>query len=46
MLILQENYIDPLGALVVYAPIGLQAITAAINGEDTERTTFGFIIDN
>lgn len=46
MLMLQEN-IDPLEALVVYAPIGLQAITAAINGKDTGKTHVlpsGFII--
>ena len=46
-MMLQENYTDPLEALVVYAPIGLQAITTAINGEDTGITHVlpsGFII--
>ncbi|KAM7513886.1 hypothetical protein LguiA_003469 [Lonicera macranthoides] len=47
ILMLQENYIDPLEVLVVYAPIGLEAISAAINGEDTGITHVllsGFII--
>lgn len=34
-LVLQESCIDPLGALVVYAPTELQTIATAISGEDT-----------
>lgn len=41
MLMLQDNYIGPLGALVVYASVGLQAITTAINGEDIAMALIG-----
>ncbi|CAK9169789.1 unnamed protein product [Ilex paraguariensis] len=37
MLMLQESCIDPSGALVVYAPIDLPAITEVISGEDTGK---------
>ncbi|CAI9758119.1 unnamed protein product [Fraxinus pennsylvanica] len=35
MLMLQESSIDSLGAIIIYAPLELQSITSAVNGEDT-----------
>ncbi|KAJ7964418.1 Homeobox-leucine zipper protein [Quillaja saponaria] len=35
MLIFQECYTDPLGSLVIYAPIDVAAINIAIRGEDS-----------
>lgn len=37
MLILQESCIDPFGAMVIYAPIELPSVIAAVNGEDTAK---------
>ncbi|GFZ09606.1 hypothetical protein Acr_21g0002050 [Actinidia rufa] len=47
MLVLQESCIDPLGSLVIYAPIDFPAIKSAINGEDSINIPIlpsGFII--
>lgn len=47
MLILQESCIDPLGAMVIYAPIELPSVIAAVNGEDTAKIPIlpsGFVI--
>lgn len=35
MVVIQESCIDPLGTLIVYAPIDLHSITSVINGMDT-----------
>ncbi|PIN23476.1 Transcription factor PHOX2/ARIX, contains HOX domain [Handroanthus impetiginosus] len=37
LLMLEESSIDSLGAIIVYVPIHLPAITSAINGEDTTK---------
>ncbi|XP_073128696.1 homeobox-leucine zipper protein HDG11-like [Henckelia pumila] len=37
MLMLQESCVDPLGAMMIYAPIELQAINSAVIGEDTKK---------
>ncbi|XP_057492623.1 homeobox-leucine zipper protein ROC8-like isoform X2 [Actinidia eriantha] len=45
--IIQESCIDPLGSLVIYAPIDFPAIKSAINGEDSTNIPIlpsGFII--
>jgi len=34
MLILQESCIDPLGSLVIYAPIDMPAMNIATSGQD------------
>ncbi|KAK9284785.1 hypothetical protein L1049_023962 [Liquidambar formosana] len=47
MVILQDNYIDSLGSLIVYAPIDMPAITMAVGGEDSSIIPIlpsGFII--
>ncbi|KAI8536602.1 hypothetical protein RHMOL_Rhmol10G0270500 [Rhododendron molle] len=47
MLVLQESCIDPLGSLIVYAPIDFPAIKSAISGEDSTSIPIlpsGFII--
>lgn len=47
MLLLQENSIDPLGSLVVYAPLDLPSVTIAASGQDTSEIPVlpsGFII--
>lgn len=35
MVVIQESCIDPLGTLIVYAPIDLHSITSVINGMGT-----------
>ncbi|XP_073130915.1 homeobox-leucine zipper protein HDG11-like [Henckelia pumila] len=47
MLILQESCIDPLGAMVIYAPIDLPSVVVAVNGGDTTKIPIlpsGFVI--
>ncbi|KAH7850012.1 hypothetical protein Vadar_026533 [Vaccinium darrowii] len=47
MLVLQESCIDPLGSLIVYAPIDFSSIKSAISGEDSTNIPIlpsGFII--
>ncbi|XP_073292759.1 homeobox-leucine zipper protein ROC8-like isoform X2 [Primulina huaijiensis] len=47
MLILQESCIDPLGAMVIYAPIELPSVIAAVNGENMAKIPIlpsGFVI--
>ncbi|XP_052196358.1 homeobox-leucine zipper protein ROC8-like isoform X3 [Diospyros lotus] len=47
MLMLQESCIDPLGSLVVHAPIDLSAIKSAMHGEDSASIPIlpsGFVI--
>ncbi|KAH7848319.1 hypothetical protein Vadar_001195 [Vaccinium darrowii] len=47
MLVLQESCIDPLGSLIVYAPIDFPAIKSAISGKDSTNIPIlpsGFII--
>ncbi|XP_022857523.1 homeobox-leucine zipper protein HDG11-like [Olea europaea var. sylvestris] len=50
MLILQESSInESLGAIIIYAPMELQSITSAVNGEDTTITPIlpsGYIISS
>ncbi|KAK4430476.1 Homeobox-leucine zipper protein ROC8 [Sesamum alatum] len=49
MLMLQESSIDPLGAVMIYAPIDLQAIISVVNGEDTMRIPIlpsGYVISS
>ncbi|KAJ7960042.1 Homeobox-leucine zipper protein [Quillaja saponaria] len=47
MLIFQESYTDPLGSLLVYAPIDVPALNSAVTGEDSSWLPVlpsGFII--
>lgn len=47
MLMLQESCIDPLGSLIVYAPIDLATLNIAITGQDSSQIPIlasGFII--
>lgn len=47
MLILQESCIDPLGSLVIYAPIDLPAMNIATSGQDPSGIPIlpsGFVI--
>lgn len=37
MLILQESYIDRMGSMLVYAPIGIETLNVAIRGEDSSE---------
>ncbi|KAA8547658.1 hypothetical protein F0562_004087 [Nyssa sinensis] len=49
MLMLQESCVDPLGSLVVYAPIDATAIKSAIIGEDSTNVPIlpsGFMISS
>ncbi|KAK2999925.1 hypothetical protein RJ639_024200 [Escallonia herrerae] len=49
LLILQESCIDPLVALIVYAPVDLHSVTSAINGQDMAKIPLlpsGFIISD
>ncbi|KAL2521930.1 Homeobox-leucine zipper protein HDG11 [Forsythia ovata] len=49
MLILQESSIDCLGAMMIYAPIELQSITSAMNGEDSTKIPIlpsGYVISS
>ncbi|KAL0462872.1 UNVERIFIED_CONTAM: Homeobox-leucine zipper protein HDG1 [Sesamum latifolium] len=49
MLMLQESSIDPLGAIMIYAPIDLQAVISVVNGEDTMRIPIlpsGYVISS
>lgn len=47
MLILQESCIDPLGSLVIYAPIDMPAMNIATSGQDSSEIPIlpsGFVI--
>ncbi|KAK6154095.1 hypothetical protein DH2020_013734 [Rehmannia glutinosa] len=49
MLMLQEGSIDPLSALLIYAPMDLQAIISVVNGEDPMRIPIlpsGYVISS
>lgn len=37
MLIVQESYIDPLGSMLVYAPIDIATLSVAMKGEDSSE---------
>lgn len=37
MMILQESYIDPLGSMLVYAPIDVDTLNVAMRGEDSSE---------
>lgn len=47
MMLLQETSIDPLGAVMIYAPMDLPSIISVVNGEDTMKIPIlpsGFVI--
>lgn len=47
MLVLQESCVDPLGAMIVYAPIDIQSVQMAVSGADSSGIPIlpsGFII--
>ncbi|KAI5336356.1 hypothetical protein L3X38_015623 [Prunus dulcis] len=47
MVMLQESYIDSLGALVIYAPVDIPALNIAVCGEDSSKIPIlpsGFVI--
>ncbi|KAM1956525.1 hypothetical protein ACFX16_025933 [Malus domestica] len=47
MLMLQESYTDPLGSLVVYAPVDMPALNVAVSGKDSSNIPIlpsGFVI--
>lgn len=49
MLLLQENSVDPLGALVIFSTVDSQVIAAVMNGEDTRKIPIlpcGFLISS
>lgn len=50
MLLLQESYIDPLGSMVIYAPVEVATINIAVEGEvdssDIAILPSGFIISD
>lgn len=47
MLILQESCTDPLGSLVIYAPVDMPAMNVAVSGQDSSEIPIlpsGFVI--
>ncbi|XP_058189857.1 homeobox-leucine zipper protein HDG11-like [Rhododendron vialii] len=49
MLVLQESCVDPLGAMIVYAPIDIQSVQMAVSGADSSGIPIlpsGFIISS
>ncbi|XP_058189868.1 homeobox-leucine zipper protein ROC8-like [Rhododendron vialii] len=49
MLVLQESCVDPLGSMIVYAPIDIQSVQMAVSGADSSGITIlpsGFIISS
>lgn len=49
MLVLQESCVDPLGAMIVYAPIHIQSVQMAVSGVDSSGIPIlpsGFIISS